>query len=178
MAHLCVIAVWHGYKGDILDISITAINDQVTINFCTLVICPFFHYYLCFSHSLHGMCRVYPPTSRTVAVGDIQFECQSASFRLGCRKSQVMPPVRAEGVFSSLCRGIIGMLLVVIDHPTETSLLESFYVGSDTFVCGTLVTKEPPCLHAVVYRWIMPQTLYLPIERTVALLCADNCQHS
>ncbi len=178
VAHLCIIAVRHGNKGYILNISVAPLYEKIAIGGRPLSVSTFFHHCLGSSHPLHGMRSINPPATGTITIGDVQFECQTAPFGLGCRKFQMLPPGRAECVFRSLCRCVACMLLVVIDHPTETSLLESLGIGGDTFVGGVLVSKKPPGLHAVVGRGMTPQALYLPVDGTAMLLCAGSCQHN
>ena len=77
-----------------------------------------------------------------------------------CCKFQVFPPRWREAIlrFILLFQAIIPflglptgtMVLIIINHTAETRLFERLHIGRNPFVCGVLITKEPPRLDAAV----------------------------
>ena len=73
--------------------------------------------------------------------------------------AQVVPPRRGEGILGAIGSGVLGMILVVVDHAAETGIAQGADVGIDAFVGGSLVAEEPPRLHAIVRCGIAPQRM-------------------
>ena len=160
MPFIPIIVVRYGNEGNVLHISITSTDAEVTPFRMPLAHTVSAYHHLCSRHPLHGMLRIYPAATGTIAVRDVQFEAKPHTPCLASSQAQVSPPIWAEAILCALCPCVLSMVLVIIDHPAETSIMQGLYICSDAFIASLFIAKEPPRLHPIVRRRIAPQPMH------------------
>ena len=156
MAHFSVLAIGNRNQRNVADISFRPADSRVTALDNPMSVAAHRSNRLGTGHPLHGMFRVYPSASCTIAVRDIQFKRKSRPLRLGSSQSQMPPPFWREGILGTLSLCILCMVLVIVHHTAKPCIPKRLHIGPDALIRCPFVAKEPPRLHAIFPCRLLP----------------------
>ena len=164
---LTVVEQRHGQRGDITNVAVWAADIERAVYLYPAALNDRYNG-LRGRYALHGMTRVYPTAASTIAVGDVHLERQTAATGfLGC-KLQMVPPRLTESILCPIGRCVLSMVLVIVNHASESCIAQRLGIGGNALVGGLLIAEEPPCLHSVVWSRRLPQLSH-SLEPTILL---------